>query len=211
MQVPQKEALNGVRSVEHPQASQYDSQGRRTGQKTSYFSWWAVLDSDGKRILSDYVKVLEQVEKTGKLQIYGEVTTSSREINNVVFEAKKQPNGTVTVTLEDNTEVCLYPNSQNRADTICSFWITDQDAEKDLLFSEIEFDENNEFASESEDLIEIHGQYLDGREINATVTKIICLDDRLGSCLAVGAGQRYILGSPITDRAVIKAYRTRYH
>ena len=200
-----------MQHTEIAQATQYDSRGQKTGQKVSYFSWWAALDEERKGLATDYFRVMTQAAETGKLKLYGAVANSGREVDGI-YEARRETDNTVRVLLEDGTEVPLYPNFQfpNQADTICSFWITDQNAQKDLLFSEIEFDENGKFTVTGDNLIELHGQYLDGRENNeATVTKIVCLNDKIGSCLAAGAGQRYLLGCPATDRAIIKAYRVK--
>ncbi|MBQ6355250.1 hypothetical protein IJJ18_02420 [Candidatus Saccharibacteria bacterium] len=202
--------VNGVKSVEQPQAAKYDSAGRKTGQVASYFSWWMAVAQDGTGTVLNYLQVLYEVEGNGELQLIGEAR-SGRLIHSVL-KAEKKATGIISVTLEDNTNVTLYPNLQITPGSveIQHYWIKDQESGKELLFPDLEFDETGKVGNHNrEELFEIHGQLIDNRETTVPVAEIIALDEqRAGNCLAVGNYGRYLLHNP-TNYAEVQAYRAR--
>lgn len=209
----QANAMNGVRSVEQAQAAKYDANGQKTGQPQSYFSWWMAVDeSEGMQngMLMDYMSIADSARKDEKVRIIGESAGVGRIINDRL-NATFKPNGTVWVTLEDETEVALYPNAQIKpnAGVIHNYWFTDTETGQDLTFEEVKSQIGNADFYTTETLLEIHGRLSDNREKNGIFAT--CIIDyagkRDGSLLATGAGQRYILRQPTTE-SEIRAWRS---
>lgn len=199
--------LNGVRGVEStesPQATKYDATGQKTGQVTSYFSWWLAV-SGQSGLLMDYMSTVNSVRRDGKISFIGEVAGVGRIINNDQLEATAKPNGDIWVTLEDGTEVMLYPSVQIRpgSEVIHNYWFTDPDTKKDFTF-----EDSDQLGKATEHPLEIHGYLLDGCEISVLVTRTIDFAAKHdGTLLATGAGQRrYILRQP-TTRDMVRAWR----
>lgn len=183
-------------------AAVYDANGQRTGQTTSWFSWWCATNENGEII--DFPKVQQEVERTGKIRIIGEAATTGRRIHDSL-PAKRTNNGSVEVTLEEGAEVVLYPSCQLTlsASIIFDYWIS---FNGDYVpHNELEF-KNDEFCTSGEELLEIRGRLSDKRETTVTATNLIRLDGYSeGTIIAVGGGQRYILSRP-TGYATVLAH-----